>query len=672
MASSPSLDLQTANALRDAMTAARAGDLVAAGRIAEQALLKGGDVIALNAFLGMLRARAGDLPGSIRHLQAAHRGRPDDTTIACNLIAALIDTGDLSGAYTIATRELADRDPSMRIARYRGFLAQSLDHFAEAAEAYHHVLARNPDEFESLNNLGNALAALGDAEGAVAALSRAVTLDPHAPPTRLNLATALRAAGRDDDAASVLTQAAQDFPTDARPLHDLYVLLKDAGRDPAALEALERAVARDPGNANLQFKAAVEYGLVMKVAQAERAYLAALAADPLLTDAYLGLAIQYEHTNREEEFAPLIARAEAAGLDEGALGFIRAMEHRREKRFEEGLASLTAVPASVEPERTAHLRATLFDRLGRTDEAFDWFVETGRLHQNDPSEPLARAAETRRVITDELASLTPEWVAGWPAIAPAPDAEHPDPVFLVGFPRSGTTLLDTILMGHPDTIVLEEQPPLNLVDEELGGMARIRDLDAAGVAAARRRYFEEVAKLTDLTPGKLLIDKSPLFLLKAPLIQRLFPKARFILALRHPCDVVLSCFMSNFRLNPAMSNFLRLEDAADYYDLTFRHWERSRALFPLAVQPVVYERLVEDVEGQTRPLFDFLGLAWDDAVLDHRKTAKARGFITTASYSQVTEPIYKRASGRWQRYREHLAPILPTLAPWVEKFGYTM
>jgi len=87
---------------------------------------------------------------------------------------------------------------------------------------------------------------------------------------------------------------------------------------------------------------------------------------------------------------------------------------------------------------------------------------------------------------------------------------------------------------------------------------------------------------------------------------------------------------------------------------------------------VVYERLVEDVAAEVRPLFDFLGLDWHEAALDHRRTALARGLITTASYSQVTEPIYQRAAGRWERYRTHLEPILPALEPWVRKFGYTL
>lgn len=663
------LDQHTAGVIRQAMAAAQAGDIANAKMLAEGALVRGGDVVALNAFLGMLLARSGDVPGSARHLRAAHQARPGDITIACNLIAVLTETGDLAGALDVATRDLALADPTLRVARYRGFLAQSCNRFGDAAEAYEYVVAQAPDDFESWNNLGNARAALADPRS-VDALQRAVVLDPRAAPTRLNLATALRAAGREKEAADTLRQAAADFPDDARPLHELYVLLKEEGDDPAALAALEQAIARDPANANLRFKAAVEYGLLNRLDDAETAYRATIAGDPSLTDAWLGLAIQYEHTNREEEFPALIAEAEAKGVGNAALGFLRALDHRRAKRFEEGLASLSNVPASVEPERSAHLRATLLDRLGRTDAAFQWFAEANRLHAASAGEPLKRAAAYRQVLAGEIAAMTPAWAASWSDADPAP--ARPDPIFLIGFPRSGTTLLDTILMGHPRTTVLEEQPPLYLVDEAIGGFDAIAALDEAGIVAARARYFEEVEKIEPLGAGTLLIDKSPLFLHEAPLIQRLFPRARFILALRHPCDVVLSCFMSNFKLNDATSSFLRIEDAAELYDLAFRHWETARSLLPLTVHPIVYEHLVEDVEREVRPLFDFLGLDWREEALDHTRTAKSRGLITTASYSQVAEPIYKRAAGRWQRYREHLEPILPVLEPWAEKFGYTL
>ncbi|MGE3747432.1 MAG: sulfotransferase, partial [Sphingomonadaceae bacterium] len=570
----------------------------------------------------------------------------------------------------VATAELAFADASLRVARYRGFLAQSLERFEEAAEAYAFVVARTPDDFESWNNLGNARSALGDFDGSIAALERAVALDRNAPPARINLATALREAGRGSEAERILREAMEDFPGDAQAAHELYVQLKTEGRSEEALPVVEAAAARDPDNAGLQLKLGIESGLARRLPEAERAYRRAIALDPHQTDAYLGLIVQYEHSNREDEFAALIALAEANGLDAGALSFMRAMECRRTGRFAEALEMVAQVPETVDPERTQHLLGTVLDRLNRPDEAFAAFEATNRLHVSAPSDPLRRAAELRDQLRSELDLMTPEWAGGW-AFARG-EADEGSPVFLVGFPRSGTTLLDTILMGHPRTVVMEEQPPLNLVDGELGGLKAVAGLDDDAVREARDHYYREVAKVQPLDPARMLVDKSPLFLTKAALITRLFPGARFILALRHPCDVLLSCFMSNFRLNNAMSNFLRLEDAADYYDLVFRHWERSRALLPLNVHTIVYERLVENVEAEVRPLFDWLGLEWHEQALDHRSTAKARGLVTTASYSQITEPIYKRSSGRWTRYREQLEPILPTLQPWVEKFGYTL
>lgn len=670
MASAPTLDPKTAETLRQAISIAQSGNLDRAYSLAQQGLLGGGDAVALHAFLGMIRARQGDPASAAAHLHQAHKARPMDVTIACNLISVLLEAGDMAGALAVATAELAFSDPTLRVARYRGFAAQSLERFEDAAKAYEYVIARAPDDFESWNNLGNARAGLEDHAGAVAALERALALDPAAAPTHLNLASALKNADRWDEAEQVLQKAAENFPDDARPLHELYVMFKQENRQEEALPVIEQAVACDPHNANLNLKLGIEYGIVRKSAEAEKAFRQAIATEPLLSDAYLGLIIQYEHSNREEEFAPLIALAEQHGVEPGVLAFMRTMELRRAKRFEEALQCIAQVPEAIEPERTTHIRATLLDRLGRTDEAFAAFAAANGMHQESPTEPLRRATELREELENEIRMLTPEWVAGWTSVNPAP--ERPDPVFLVGFPRSGTTLLDTILMGHPDTVVLEEQPPLNHVDKALGGLQALAQLDENAIIEARRRYFEEVESIHPLPEGAMLIDKSPLFLHKVPLIARIFPNARYILALRHPCDVILSCFMSNFRLNTAMANFLDLKDAAAFYDLTFRYWEHASALFPVDAMTIVYERLVEDVAGEVRPLFDWLGLDWREEALDHQSTAKGRGLITTASYSQVTEPIYKRAAGRWERYRDYLEPIVPVVRPWVEKFGYSI
>ena len=153
-------------------------------------------------------------------------------------------------------------------------------------------------------------------------------------------------------------------------------------------------------------------------------------------------------------------------------------------------------------------------------------------------------------------------------------------------------------------------------------------------------------------------------------IHRVFPDAKFILALRHPCDCVLSCFMQTFKLNGAMMNFLSLEQSARLYAAVMELWTVYRQKLDLDVHVVKYEELVQDLEGTCRPLIRFLGLEWDDNLHNYQKTALERGSIHTPSYSQVVQPLYKRASGRWTNYREQMEPVLPVLQPWIEAFGY--
>jgi hypothetical protein len=288
----------------------------------------------------------------------------------------------------------------------------------------------------------------------------------------------------------------------------------------------------------------------------------------------------------------------------------------------------------------------------------------------EPTRPADHARAYREHVQANRAFLKADWLLSW--TSPPPKAERRTPVFLVGFPRSGTTLLDTMLMAAPGTLVLEEEPFIDEIEQALGGVAALADLSATQIADARDRYFARVGELAPLGADTLVIDKHPLHLNKVPVIRRLFPDARFILALRHPCDVLLSCYFTNFRTNPGMSNFLALDTATELYDLTFRHWTEACALFDLPVHTVVYERLVAQTERELRPVFDHLQLPWPGADFDHREVARARGVVRTASYAQVTEPIYTRSAGRWRRYQQQLSPVIAQLQPWIEQFGYAV
>jgi len=410
--------------------------------------------------------------------------------------------------------------------------------------------------------------------------------------------------------------------------------------------------------------------LLQKMEAAETAYRRVLEIDPLNAAAHLGIALVYELSNRTDDLGAFVKESEARGVDEDALNLMRAYYYQRTKEYEAGLAALEKVPDELEGSRRFHALGQLLEGEGRYDEAFEAFARMNSLLADDRSMPEERAAHYRSAIADAPKAITPEWVGGWREETRTDP--RPAPVFLLGFPRSGTTLLDTILMSHPQIEVLEEEPALRDAHELLPDMKALATATDDQIRKARDRYFETAAALTPLAPGKLLVDKNPLTMNLLPLVRRLFPDVRIILALRHPCDVVLSCFKANFRLNDGMASFLRLDTAADLYDLSFSYYEHVQSLMPLPTHQVIYENVVADRENELRKLFDFLGLDWHEAVLEHEKTALTRGRIKTASYSQVIEPIYTRASGRWEKYRKHLEPVLPMLAPWAEKFGYTI
>jgi len=649
-------------------------DTARRGRLDEAALLAARAVAAaprdpvLAALAGAIEAMRGQPQRAIPYLQTAHAQRPDDMTVRTNLAESLYRTGDLPRALTLITPALARADRSLRLARLGGGVALELGDAAAAVAYYRIVVAAAEQDWSAWNNLGNALEAADDMAGAISALRRAVQLAPDSPPIRVNFVNVLTVAGELDAAERELAQARQLWPDDAKLLICEHTLHRVRGDDAAAFDALAQAARLSPDDAALHHDLGAEGSRTNRFAEAEAAYRRAIALDPAMGSAYAGLAAVLERVNREDEIADLARIAADVGADEGSRAFIEALHRKRTGDAVGALAALDRVGDAMAPERTLHLRGLLLDRLGRHDEAFAAFTAMNEHWQSDPTAPRERARAYREAIAQAADQLSPAWLAGW--TAPPPPSPRASPLFLVGFPRSGTTLLDTLLMADPDVAVLEEEPYIVEAEAALGGVAALAQASPAQVAAARDAYFAKVDALCGDCSGRIVVDKQPLHLNKVAIIRRLFPDARFVLSLRHPCDVVLSCYLTHFRTNSAMANFLDLDDAAALYDLTFAHWEKARVLFDLPVATVVYERLVEDSERVLRPLFDWAGLAYPADRLDHTRAARDRGLVSSASYSQVTEPLYRRASGRWRRYERHLAPIMDVLRPWADHFGY--
>ena len=658
-------------------TIARIAGLARAGRLDEAAIAvvgamagpgKGDPVLA--ALGGAVEFHRGQFERAAGFLEVALKAHPRDMTIRANLAESLYRCGRSAEALPLCDEASARADQSLRIARLGAHLAQEAGELDQAIVLYRLLVQRDRNDWAAWNNLGNALDARGDFGDAAQALEKAVALAPDSQPIRLNLGNALIEAERYEEGEQVLKQLSADFPGDPQPMLALFAFYRRAGMEQPGYDALAEAVRRDPADAAMQADFGQEAARLNRYEAAEPAFEAALASDTGITQAWVGLASAYERTNREDKLDPLRARAEAAGAPAEALAFIDALRFKRAGQFEQALEAIGQTGDAVLATRVSHLRGTLLDRLGRHDEAFAAFAQMNADTLEESTRPAERAKVYREVVTQGRTLATPEWRDTWqPATI---DDGRADPVILLGFPRSGTTLLDTMLMADPMARVLEEEPFMADLEREVGGIEALPGLSADAIAAARAQYFERVGKVVDLAPGVTVVDKHPLHLNKVPVMKRLFPKARYILALRHPCDVLLSCFITNFRTNHAMANFLELETAAWLYDQTFAYWQEARETFGLEVETVVYERLVEDTPRELRPLFGKLGLNWPGDDLDHTEKARTRGVVRTASYAQVTEPVYTRSAGRWKRYEQHLAPVLPVLAPWVERFGYSL
>jgi Flp pilus assembly protein TadD len=654
--------------LRLGASAFTRGDMPAARREGQAALrIRPGDPRALQ-LMGIVCCQSGDVKQGAAFLRHAIDQGADTPDTRLNLARALVELGQLAEAEEIC-RTAPGVSTSRDMQRMHADVLKAQGRHWEAITAYEQLVASRPDDFEAWNNLGNARHATGDFEGAQSALQRAKALNPQSPLVHINMGRLLISMDRYEEACLAFEQAALRAPQDPAPLLELGRTLTSIDHPAAALKALGNAARLNPRDSKVFVAMGVAFNDLGDLRQAEQANRLALQADPAHAPAYVNLGILLEKANRLDEFNQVIDRAKAAGAEGSEIDYLRALSLSRKGAVEEALDQVRSVQSpAIHPATVAHFAGQLADRLNRVDEAYTAFEEMNRAAAQSPLGIGVDREAYQRGIDGLADETTPEWFASWREVQVALDP--PSPAFLVGFPRSGTTLLDTFLMGHEGTHVLEEIPILETISNEIGNFTRVAEMGNREVADFRARYFAELQRLSPPPSGKLVIDKNPLSMLRVPLIHRLFPDAKIILTLRHPCDVVLSCYMQNFKVTEAMASFLDLTNASRTYDRIFTYWERCRATFPIQVHTLRYETMVLDPEAEMRPLLDFLGLPWDASILNHQQTAAGRGYIRTPSYAQVTEGLYARALGRWERYRHYMREVLPILAPWVERLGY--
>ena len=502
-------------------------------------------------------------------------------------------------------------------------------------------------------------------------------------PSVLNLAASARyGGGRFEEAVRLLKRARALAPKDPQVLNSLGVCLRALGQTEAALQAYEAALRAAPGMAPAHFNRGAMLRELNDIRGARSAYERAASIDPNYVEPLAALASldaqAGDADSARERARRVLARAPGNILARIALA--SAALQQGDPAEAAGLLSglrqdsaLTAINHSI----VLGLTGDLYDAEGRTAEAFAAYTasnaELKALNASRFEAPGTKTAlEQARRMAAWLEAANPEPWRNAPQARPRA-ADPKAHVFLVGFPRSGTTLLENVLAAHPEVVSLEEQDFLAAVSASYvasdDGLERLARISPAEAARQRQAYWSRVEGFGIEPRGRVFIDKMPLSSALLPVVAKLFPDARVLFARRDPRDVVLSCFRRRFGMNAGMYQLLTLEGAAAYYDAIMRLSEIYRDLLPLPQHEVRYESLVEDFEGTTRAACDFLGLEWDQAMLDFAAKARTRG-ISTPSAAQVARGLNSEGQGAWRRYREQIAPVLPLLDPWVKRFGY--
>ncbi|HWW01886.1 MAG TPA: sulfotransferase [Candidatus Acidoferrum sp.] len=450
--------------------------------------------------------------------------------------------------------------------------------------------------------------------------------------------------------------------------------------------AYRRALELAPNNAPLLGTIGQQFQGLRQLDDARLCYERAVAADPESVDARINLAVWFEKERRlDDAWASVEACLTRHPRDDQARYFRALLLHRKKRNSEAEMALRDLIrdaPRYPYVKYAApHLLGVVLDELGQYDEAIRWLYEAkAQVRTITDTKLLERAYdEEDRRRRKQLAALTGEMLRRWRAESPA-STEKYELAFLGGHPRSGTTLLEQILDSHPQVLAFDEPtafsqeitnhlPPTS--PPHAGDLDSLDRLPPSRRAEMRQRYVKSLLREAPGEPtARVLLDKNPSPTMSLPVWLRVFPELKVIIALRDPRDVVISCFFLNIMLNATNVNFLSLERTTRHYADLMDVWLRLRDLGGFEWLESRYEDVVANLEPEGKRVTEFLGLLWHAEQARYYQNSR-RKFLYAPTYHDVTQPVYQRAVGRWERYAQALEPLQARLAPYCNAFGYT-
>ena len=550
--------------------------------------------------------------------------------------------------------------------------------FESAVIAYKKAISIKPNYAEACNNLGNTLLEQGEPDGAISSYKKAIFIDSNYAEANYNMGVALSSANKPEEAILAYNNAISIKPNYPEAYCNLGNAHKEIGKLNEAIDLYRNAISINPNFAQAHNNLGKVFQEQDKLELAMEAYKKATSIDLEYSEAWTNGAEALEKWNKLDELDDWLKQAHKNfKIVPSDISYFQSKFLWRIKERKEALKLISTINLKTVSENRKqgflNLKAKCFESSQNFSKAYDCFLEMNLLakksntYLNSNSDKFF--ANTKNQLEQLKLKLTSR------ATDSEDNGETISPIFLVGFPRSGTTLMDTILRSHSKIEVLEEKPTVVAAKAAIrkNGYNEIHNkvFSIDIISEARASYIKEFRKhIKSSDTNSVYIDKLPLNLIEVPLINQLFPSAKFILALRHPFDTILSCWMQDFEINAAMANMVDLDRIVDLYCIAMETFKICRSEYNLNVHTIRYEDLLEDLKGESSALLTFMDLTWETKMEDYRATALKRGRINTPSYSQVSQPIYKEAKYRWVNYKEYLEKYSDQIEPWIQEFGY--
>ena len=597
-------------------------------------------------------------------------------------IINLYNTGEFEKALEKATNLIKSSEQPLILHNVCGAANAALKRYDAAIENYKSAIDLNPNYADAFNNMGIAQQENNDLDGAISSYNKAIEIKPNFAEAFNNLGNLYRIIGNYDEAHRCGQKAIHLKPDYPEAYNNLGNTFFDLSKNDDAVSAYKKALQLNPAYPEAYINLGNVSQKLTDFDEAISLYRKAIAINVNCQEAYVCLAEALDRRNLIRELSACVSDAKKRfNPTPPEVQLMLVLSFFRDKKFQHASAAL----AKVKPDDLSLKRKVLFYQLsGRISEsnkkfsaAFTAFNKMNELIRSDKIfESISKNefTEGKTQLCKDITNLSTYQKPGATNMDLAHDAKI---TFLVGFPRSGTTLIDVILRSHPEVIVVEEEPAIEAVKEYYNNHGKYDFVSVNPPEYLRKTalqiYFDKLGVEKEKDVGNsLLVDKLPLNLFELPLINYLFPRAKFILAIRHPLDAILSCWKQVFEPNLAMVNMTSIGEIINLFIVANKFLLICEEKLNLKIHRIRYEHLIEDRNKALKKLLSFLDLAWHENLMSHQDTAKNLNKMKTPSYHQVTQPIYQESMYSWLNYRSQIKEYLQVIEPEILRLGYQM